>query len=196
MLYPLALALAVAATPDAASTAPTPQATTQQAATTGRATVVTAPERPATTPDRPRIFLGGSIDMGNAPDWQKQLIAGLADRDVVILNPRRPDWNPAWRPEASEPEFRRQVEWELEALESADIIVLYLAPGSQSPVSLLELGLHARSGKVILLCPPGFWRKGNVDITAERYGIQQVASLEELHKAIDARLAAPARAGR
>ncbi|THG39116.1 nucleoside 2-deoxyribosyltransferase domain-containing protein [Sphingomonas olei] len=196
MLYPLALALAVAATPDAASTAPTPQATTQQAATTGRATVVTAPERPATTPDRPRIFLGGSIDMGNAPDWQKQLIAALADRDVVILNPRRPDWNPAWRPEASEPEFRRQVEWELEAQESADIIVLYLAPGSQSPVSLLELGLHARSGKVILLCPPGFWRKGNVDITAERYGIQQVASLEELHKAIDTRLAVPARAGR
>lgn len=196
MLYPLALALAVAATPDAASTAPTPQATTQQAATTGRATVVTAPERPATTPDRPRIFLGGSIDMGNAPDWQKQLIAGLADRDVVILNPRRPDWNPAWRPEASEPEFRRQVEWELEAQESADIIVLYLAPGSQSPVSLLELGLHARSGKVILLCPPGFWRKGNVDITAERYGIQQVASLEELHKAIDTRLAVPARARR
>lgn len=196
MLYPLALALAVAAAPDAASTAPTPQATTQQAAATGRATVVTAPERPATTPDRPRIFLGGSIDMGNAPDWQKQLIAALADRDVVILNPRRPDWNPAWRPEASEPEFRRQVEWELEALESADIIVLYLAPGSQSPVSLLELGLHARSGKVILLCPPGFWRKGNVDITAERYGIQQVASREELHKAIDARLAAPARARR
>lgn len=191
MLYLLALALAVAATPDAASTAPTPQA-----APTGGATVVTAPERPATTPDRPRIFLGGSIDMGNAPDWQKQVIAGLADRDVVILNPRRPDWNPAWRPEASEPEFRRQVEWELEALERADIIVLYLAPGSQSPVSLLELGLHARSGKVILVCPPGFWRKGNVDITAERYGIQQVASLEELRKAIDARLAAPARAGR
>src|SRR3546814_5771597 len=62
------------------------------------------------------------------------------------------------------------------ALESADIIVMLLAPGSQSPISLLETGLHARGGKLILLCPEGFWRKGNVDITADRYGIEQVRS--------------------
>src|SRR3546814_14893140 len=65
------------------------------------------------------------------------------------------------------------------ALESADIIVMLLAPGSQSPISLLEKGLHARGGKLILLCPEGFWRKGNVDITAERYGIEQVATRTE-----------------
>ena len=48
--------------------------------------------------------------------------------------------------EADEPEFRRQVEWELGALESADVIVMYFAPGTQSPISLLEMGLHARGG--------------------------------------------------
>src|SRR3546814_8566471 len=119
--------------------------------------------------------------MGGAADWQADLIRTLGDLDVVILNPRRPDWNPEWRPVAEEPEFRRQVEWELAALESADIIVMLLAPGSQSPISLLETGLHARGGKLILLCPEGFWRKGNVDITAERYGIEQVATRSEEH---------------
>lgn len=153
------------------------------------AIVVTSPQALPAAHDRPRVFLGGSIDMGSAPDWQKQVIAALQDENVTLLNPRRPDWNPAWKPEADEPEFRKQVEWELAALESADVIVLYLAPGSQSPVSLLELGLHARTGKVVLLCPPGFWRKGNVDITGERYGVEQVASLDELIAATRKRVA-------
>lgn len=151
--------------------------------------VITSPEALPATHDRPRVFLGGSIDMGNAPDWQAAMIAALRGETVDILNPRRPDWNPAWRPDADEPEFRRQVEWELAALDGADVIVLYFAPGSQSPVSLLEMGLHARSGKLILLCPPGYWRKGNVDITAARYGVEQVDSIEALIRAVKARIA-------
>lgn len=126
--------------------------------------------------------------MGAAEDWQSRLIATLGDRPVMLFNPRRPDWNPAWRPVAAEPEFRRQVEWELAALDGSDIIVMYLAPGSQSPVSLLELGLHGRAGRVVLLCPEGFWRKGNVDITAERYGIEQVGNFEELIAAVNRRV--------
>lgn len=151
--------------------------------------VVTSPQQWPADHDRPRIFLGGSIDMGRAADWQADLTQALGDLDVVILNPRRPDWNPDWKPVAEEPEFRRQVEWELAALESADIIVMYLAPGSQSPISLLETGLHARGGKLILLCPEGFWRKGNVDITAARYGIEQVATMDALAAAVRQRVA-------
>ena len=151
-------------------------------------TVVTSPEPLPAAHAKPRVFLGGSIDMGKAVDWQAQVIAALADQDVVILNPRRPDWNPAWKPVAQEPEFRRQVEWELAALESADVIVLYLTPGSQAPISLLEMGLHARSGKLVVLCPEGFWRKGNVDITGEKYGVKQVESLDALIAEVKARV--------
>jgi len=151
---------------------------------------ITSPDPLPAAHDRPRVFLGGSIDMGNAPDWQKGMIEALASDNVVILNPRRPDWNPKWRPDADEPEFHRQVEWELAALESADVIVLYFSPGSQSPISLLEMGLHARSGKLIVLCPPGYWRKGNVDITAARYGVEQVSSLPDLIAAVKRRVAA------
>ncbi len=152
-------------------------------------TVVTSPEALPAAHDKPRVFLGGSIDMGKAVDWQAQMIAALADQDVVILNPRRPDWNPAWKPVADEPEFRRQVEWELAALESADVVVLYLTPGSQAPISLLEMGLHARTGKLVVLCPEGFWRKGNVDITAQKYGVKQVESLDALIAEVKARVA-------
>ena len=150
--------------------------------------IVTSPQALPSVHDVPRVFLGGSIDMGSATDWQADLIKALSSENVVILNPRRPDWNPAWKPEASEPEFRRQVEWELAALDSADVIVMYLAPGTQSPVSLLELGLHARDGKLVVLCPDGFWRKGNVDITAARYGVTQVATMEELIATVHARI--------
>jgi len=145
--------------------------------------------QPVPADDRLKVFLAGSIDMGGTSDWQAQLARELADEGVVLLNPRREDWNPAWKPVAEEPEFRRQVEWELTALQRADVIAMYLAPGSQAPVSLLELGLHAGSGKVLLACPDGFWRKGNVDIVAHRYGIPSYDSLPALAQAVRARLA-------
>ena len=53
-----------------------------------------------------------------------------------------------------------------------------------SPITLLELGIHAKSRKLIVYCPEGFWRKGNVDIVCEKYNIKQVDSFEELKKAI------------
>ncbi|ARW16875.1 nucleoside 2-deoxyribosyltransferase domain-containing protein [Komagataeibacter europaeus] len=148
------------------------------------ARVITSPESLPSQHRSPRVFLGGSIDMGSAPDWQKDMIESLRDEDVVILNPRRPDWNPAWKPDASNPNFRQQVEWELGALESADVIVLYFSPGSQSPISLLEMGLYAKSDKLIVLCPQEYWRKGNVDITASRYGVMQVADIDKLKTAV------------
>lgn len=137
---------------------------------------------------RPKVFLAGSIDMGKAADWQNALIAALDGTDAVILNPRRADWNRAWKPELADAHFAQQVNWELSALEQADIIVMYLAPGSQSPVSLLELGLHARSGKLIVLCPEGYWRKGNVDAVAARYPVAQVATMDALVDAVRHRL--------
>ena len=163
---------------------------------TAEPTLVVSPQPLPIDNARPRVFLGGSIDMGGAPDWQAAMTSALADMDVVILNPRRPDWNPNWRPEADEPEFRRQVEWELAALESADVIVMYFAPGTQSPISLLEMGLHARGGKLIVLAPEGFWRKGNVDITAQAYGVKQVQSLPELTAAVREALSDVASKGR
>ena len=67
----------------------------------------------------------------------------------------------------------------MDALEKADVILIYFDPKTKSPISLLELGLFAKSRKLVVCCPEGFWRKGNVDIVCDRFGIEQVEDLEE-----------------
>ena len=76
--------------------------------------------------------------------------------DIVIFNPRRDDWDSSWSQNKINPKFREQVEWELAALEKTNLIAMYFEPDTKSPVSLLELGLFARSGKMIVCCPEGF----------------------------------------
>ncbi len=126
------------------------------------------------------IFLAGSIEMGKADNWQMRLVKALESENVILLNPRRDDWDSSWMQSIDNPKFREQVEWELAAQEWADIIAMYFDPNTKSPITLLELGLFARTGKMIVCCPDGFWRKGNVDIVCNRYGIEQVEAIEDL----------------
>jgi len=63
-------------------------------------------------------------------------------------------------------------------MECADKILMYFDPKTKSPISLLELGLFANSNKLIVVCPKGFWRKGNVDIVCRRYEIEQAETIE------------------
>ena len=130
------------------------------------------------------IFLGGSIEMGKAEDWQKKIIETLKHLPFVFFNPRRDDWDSSWEQNKSNPQFREQVLWELNSMEIADIIVMYFDPNTLSPISMLEVGLHATSNKLIVYCPEPFWRKGNIDITSELYGYKIVDSFEELIQAI------------
>lgn len=118
--------------------------------------------------------------MGIAEDWQNRVVDQLKNEDVVIFNPRRDNWDSSWVQSKDNPEFRQQVEWELNALEQSDFIILYLDPDTKSPISLIEMGLFAHSKKMFIVCPDGFWRKGNIDIVAERYHIPQFSNLEEL----------------
>lgn len=155
-----------------------------------RMLVIKSPQPlPSQLDGRTKVFLGGSIDMGGAENWQAEVEKALANQAVVLLNPRRDDWNKEWKPVSTNVNFRAQVEWELAALEAADIIIMYLAPGSQSPVSLLELGLYARTKKLMVVCPDGFWRKGNVDIVAERYHLATYPTLAALNHALQVKLA-------
>jgi hypothetical protein len=134
------------------------------------------------------IFTAGSIEMGKAVDWQTRISEALKNFDVTILNPRRDDWDSSWTPSITNPQFREQVEWELSAQQRADLIVMYFDPATKSPISLLELGLFGPTGKMIVYCPEGFWRKGNVDIVCAFYDIKQVGSFEELISTVIARI--------
>lgn len=57
---------------------------------------------------------------------------------------------------------------------------MYFDPKTKSPITLLELGLFARSQKLIVYCPTGYWRKGNVDVVCERYNVHQVVTFSDL----------------
>lgn len=139
------------------------------------AMIVTPPLRRYPLPgSKPTVFLAGSIEMGKATDWQKKAIKALRPHTSVIYNPRRDDWDSSWAQRIENPQFNDQVNWELEFIDAADFVIVNIEPDTMSPVTLMELGrLTAYSHyKTVVCCPKGFWRKGNVDIMCERYGIE------------------------
>jgi hypothetical protein len=128
----------------------------------------------------PTVFLAGSIEQGQAGDWQASFTGALDDLDVGVLNPRRDEWDASWAQEMANPRFREQVEWELAGQERADVIAMHFDPAMRAPITLLELGLFARSDKVVVCCPSGFWRKGNVEVVCARYGVPLLNTLPAL----------------
>jgi nucleoside 2-deoxyribosyltransferase len=128
------------------------------------------------------IFLAGSIEMGKAEDWQKTLGDWLLEKKFNVFNPRRKDWDSTWTQTYENPNFSQQVKWELNALDKADLIIMYLDPNTQSPISLMELGLFAHTKKLLVVCPDGFWRKGNVEVVCSLYDIPLFNSLDDLKK--------------
>ena len=143
------------------------------------ATEIKAPDRVPWDSTKKKIFLAGSIDMGTAPDWQSDIITKLKDMDALILNPRRKDWDSSWKQSINDEQFKKQVDWELRGLEGADIIIMNFERDSKSPISLLELGLFTYKN-MLVCCPTGFYRKGNVDIVCQRYGIPVFETIEKL----------------
>jgi hypothetical protein len=140
-------------------------------------------------PTTPSVFLAGSIEMGQAEDWQTQLENALRDLDVLLLNPRRDAWDASWVQSITNPHFRQQVEWELAGLEAATLVAMYFGPSTRAPVTLLEMGLCARSGRLVVCCPEGYWRRGNVEVVCQRYDVPLVATLAELAPEVRKRIA-------
>lgn len=143
------------------------------------------------------IFLAGTIDMGDSEDWQAEFarrIPAALQGDLTILNPRRDDWDSSWKQSIDNPQFRAQVEWELNGLNTVSIPVFYFAGGRKSPITLMELGVVAAKYKElgqhpIVCCPPDYWRKGNVDIVCAMFGIPVVETFDALMSRVTGMLA-------
>jgi hypothetical protein len=151
---------------------------------TSKATVHKPPVKAQAT--RPSVIFYGAIQ--SEPAWQTNLASSLSDLPVDILDPRRDDWDSSWVEDISFPKFKEQVEWEMDGAKIADVVVFYFPPGALTPVALLELGMYAASGKVIVCCPDGFYKKGNVQMVCLRYGIELLETLGELNERVRARL--------
>ncbi|KAL3426062.1 hypothetical protein PVAG01_02853 [Phlyctema vagabunda] len=137
-------------------------------------------------PTNPSIFLGGSIIDG----WQKKLSASLYDLPITILNPLREDWEAIGVEDISNPAFREQTDWELDMQCQASLVVIYFAAETKAPVSLLELGLATAKApeSVLVCCPKGFWKKGNVDVVCSRFGISVLERLDEVENVVRERI--------
>ena len=128
------------------------------------------------------VFLAGSIEQNLAEDWQSTIGKWFLSMGWNVFNPRRTDWDSSWIQSYENPQFNQQVSWELNALEKSDVILMYLDPNTKSPISLLELGLHATSKKLYVVCPDGFYRRGNVEMVCSTYDIPLFNTLEEFKK--------------
>lgn len=128
--------------------------------------------------------------MGIAENWQAKVEKVLKEpnmiTDILVYNPRRDDWDSSWIQEPSNPQFNVQVNWELDMIDAADFIFMHFDPATKSPITLMELGYIASkfNKKLIVSCPDGFWRKGNVDILCNRVGVYVHPTLESALSAL------------
>lgn len=126
------------------------------------------------------VFLAGSR---SAENWQAKLEQELSEFDnVVVYNPRRDYWDSSW---AQDPtpgtKFHQQVAWGLEHINKADLVVIYFANGSMSPITLLEFGLLASDldNDIVVYCTPEFYRYGNVQMVADNYFVPLFSEYDE-----------------
>jgi len=138
--------------------------------------------------DMPRVFLAGSIEMDTAEKWQTRVAKELEEYNIVLLNPRRDAWDASWKQTMDSPKFVEQVDWELKGQEDADYILMYFDPNTKAPITLMELGLFHDHEGLIVCCPEGFWRKGNVEFVCDKYGITLVHTFEDMIKTIKSEL--------
>lgn len=131
------------------------------------------------------LFLAGSIDMGNAVDWQKQVVDALKDTELTIFNPRRDDWDSTWVQDITNPQFREQVERELRFLTSSNHVIVVFDPAGKAPITLMELGLVASNTdnhNIYVVCPKGYWRRGNVQVLCNKYKIPLYEEIDDMLK--------------
>lgn len=151
--------------------------------------VVSPPNFPDLNGRRP-IFLAGSIEMGVAWNWQETFVKKLEkhlesksmrylmNKELIVLNPRRPDWDDSWRQDIREANFFQQVEWELEFLDRAQYKIFYFAKDTLSPITLLELGTFHENAHVCW--EDGYKRQGNLQVYCHKKKIKTYKSIDDL----------------
>ena len=117
------------------------------------------------------VFLAGGIC--NCEKWQTDVIKHLerySCNGLVVFNPRRKDF-----PIGVLSESAKQIEWEFNALENADIFSMYFASGvSDQPICMYELGRNILNmqirhpidwkSRIIISIEDGYKRKQDVII--------------------------------
>lgn len=125
----------------------------------------------------PSVFLAGGIS--NCWDWQQELKQLLKNEKLVVINPRRKNFDLA--------DSRAQIQWEFNYLQSVDIISFWFTD-TLCPITLFELGaaLHNLHAEVVVGCHPDYKRREDVIIQCELANptIKVVSNLVDLSRQI------------
>ena len=139
------------------------------------------------------VFLAGSIEMGQARDWQNEMIGdeaecSLSSLDIAIYSPRRLKFAKLKGEDGFPEAFKEQLDWEHKHLEGSSIISMFFWGGwphekeikRLAPVTMLELGEFCHSGRIIVGCEQTYPKRDNVEYVCKKHGITIVDTLEEL----------------
>lgn len=106
----------------------------------------------------PSIFLAGGIT--GCPDWQAEMTEMLDPLDILIINPRNPDFD-VTNPNMSE----LQMQWEHRMLRRADEIMFWFPKETLCPITLYELGYWTdRRKKIYIGIEDGYARTEDVEV--------------------------------
>src|SRR3989344_256492 len=126
------------------------------------------------------IFIAGGLT--NCPDWQAKLVELLKDEKIVLINPRRDDFD------ASKSSIdEEQISWEFDHIEKADAVSFWFPKETLCPITLYELGKEISSGKQIFIgIHPEYKRKKDVEIQSKLANskVKIVYSLKDLGKEV------------
>ncbi len=131
-----------------------------------------------------KVFLGGGIT--DCPNWQKEATEMLEDKDIVIFNPRREDFDVNNHDIENE-----QINWEFNYLRKSDIIIFWFPEETLCPITLFELGAHLqRDVKILIGTHKNYGRRSDVIIQSKlvRGDIVVHASIEDLIKELNSNL--------
>jgi hypothetical protein len=122
------------------------------------------------------LFLAGGIT--GTSDWQSGLVKMLDDQELVLLNPRRKNYN------LNQKNIEEnQIKWEFEHLNKADAVSFWFTPETLCPITLYELGKQCCLNKKLFVgVHPDYKRKRDVEIQIRliRPDVEIVYSLEDL----------------
>lgn len=117
--------------------------------------LVTAPDEAPFL--QPSLFLAGGIS--RCSDWQSNIVELLRDTDLVLLNPRRIDFDTTDRSVSV-----AQIDWEYRHLHQASAVLFWFPPETLCPITLYELGAAAERRNIPLFvgCDPDYLRRDDV----------------------------------
>lgn len=112
-----------------------------------------------------KLFVAGGIS--NCPNWQAEIEKELDNEDLLIINPRRPNFSM----NTDDPESRKQIQWEHFYIQLSDIVIFWFPCETVCPITLYELGSALKTKKKLVIgTHPNYSRRFDILVQAEMEG--------------------------